>query len=733
MNMSEPKYFIATALRGKLVMDEPMSRHTSWRVGGVAARVYQAADINDLRVFMCSLPADELLVAVGLGSNLLVRDGGLRGTVLLMHGALNALVLQADGLIYVQAGVPGAKLARFAALNNLSGAEFFAGIPGTLGGMLAMNAGCYGGDTWQCVEKVQVMTRSGELLTRTPQEYEIGYRSVAVKEKGKEGRGKGKTVAPGDVALPPSPLSLPQEFFVGAWLKFEDGNGELSRQKIKSLLAKRITSQPLNLPNAGSVFRNPPNDHAARLIERCGLKGKRIGGAQVSEKHANFIVNVGGATAADIEKLIHAVRETVAEQTGTLLHPEVKIIGAHKAAMNNQDTFSLPLSTSQYGKVAVLFGGRSAERDVSLKSGAAVLAALLRCGVDAHAFDPATRNLQALVDEGFDRAIIALHGRFGEDGTVQGALELLGIPYTGSGVMASALGMDKWRSKLVWQAGGLPIPDFMMIDEQSDSAEVVEKLGLPLFVKPANEGSSVGISKVKAEGELASAYRNAAGHDDLVIAERFIGGGEYTVAILGEQALPVVKIEPANEFYDYEAKYLRDDTRYLCPSGLSAEAEANMQRIAKRAFALIGGQGWGRVDFLMSEDGQPYVLEANTSPGMTDHSLVPTPSAARPSDWPAGRPTARRRAPSRSARLPRTQRDRAQVLREIAQHRLAHVPTARSPQALAERLHRRAVVRRLPVGRPVVAIRGRRAGFGRIELQRGRHGINYLKWGSWWS
>jgi D-alanine-D-alanine ligase len=289
----------------------------------------------------------------------------------------------------------------------------------------------------------------------------------------------------------------------------------------------------------------------------------------------------------------------------------------------NDTGATLNTQAGSLGKVAVLFGGRSAEREVSLKSGAAVLAALLRSGVDAHAFDPATRNLQALVDEGFDRAFIALHGRFGEDGTVQGALELLGVPYTGSGVLASSLGMDKWRSKLVWQAGGLPVPEFLIVDETSSSAEVVEKLGLPLFVKPANEGSSVGISKVKSVNDLSAAYQSAAKHDKLVIAERFIGGGEFTVAILGDQALPVIKIEPANEFYDFEAKYLRDDTRYLCPSGLEVGLEAQMQQLAKRAFALIGGQGWGRVDFLMSEDGQPYVLEANTSPGMTDHSLVP--------------------------------------------------------------------------------------------------------------
>jgi D-alanine-D-alanine ligase len=288
---------------------------------------------------------------------------------------------------------------------------------------------------------------------------------------------------------------------------------------------------------------------------------------------------------------------------------------------SNPSPFTLP--PSGFGRVAVLFGGKSAEREVSLKSGAAVLAALLRSGVDAHAFDPAVQNLQALVDDGFDRAFIALHGRFGEDGTVQGALELLGIPYTGSGVMASALGMDKWRSKLVWRAGGLPIPDYALLDEHSDWQVIAQQLGLPLFVKPANEGSSVGISKVKATGELPAAYKEAARHDKLVLAESFIGGGEYTVAILGDQALPVIKIEPANEFYDYEAKYLRNDTRYLCPSDLSAAQEAEMQGLAKQAFALIGGRGWGRVDFLKGTDGKLYVLEANTSPGMTDHSLVP--------------------------------------------------------------------------------------------------------------
>jgi len=282
--------------------------------------------------------------------------------------------------------------------------------------------------------------------------------------------------------------------------------------------------------------------------------------------------------------------------------------------------------SSRFGKVAVLLGGKSAEREVSLNSGGAVLAALLRQGVDAHAFDPVQRPLHEL--EGYDRAFIALHGRYGEDGTIQGALELMGIPYTGSGVMASAVGMDKWRTKLLWRAAGIPTLDFELLDETRDFAAVEAQLGLPLFVKPANEGSSIGISKVKQTGGLRAAYEEAAQYDPLVLAERFAGGGEYTVAVLGERALPVIRIVPANEFYDYEAKYLRDDTRYLCPCGLPEQQEVAIRAQALQAFRIVGGEGWGRVDFLMDETGKHYFLEVNTSPGMTDHSLVPMAAKA---------------------------------------------------------------------------------------------------------
>lgn len=281
---------------------------------------------------------------------------------------------------------------------------------------------------------------------------------------------------------------------------------------------------------------------------------------------------------------------------------------------------------NKFGKVAVLFGGKSGEHEVSIKSGSAVLAALKRQGVDAVAFDPAAQALSELSE--FDRAFISLHGRYGEDGTIQGALELMDIPFTGSGVMASSLGMDKWRTKLMWRAVGVDTPDFEVVTANSDFAAIEKKLGLPLFVKPANEGSSIGISKVKTAGGLKAAYELAAKADPLVIAEKFVGGGEYTVGILGDEALPIIRIVPKNEFYDFEAKYLRDDTEYRCPSGLSAEKEALIQQEALQAFRAIGCSGWGRVDFLMDEEGNHYFLEVNTSPGMTDHSLVPMAAKA---------------------------------------------------------------------------------------------------------
>ena len=284
--------------------------------------------------------------------------------------------------------------------------------------------------------------------------------------------------------------------------------------------------------------------------------------------------------------------------------------------------------TKAFGKVAVLMGGASAEREISLMSGKAVLAALVKSGVDAHAFDPAERSLWTLKQEGFERAFIALHGRGGEDGTVQGALELMGIPYTGSGVMASALSMDKWRTKMVWHAEQLPTPAWHILKADTDFDAVADALGLPLFVKPAREGSSVGAAKVTRAADLRAAYEAAAKHDPLVLAEQFVEGEELTAAFLGDQALPLVRIVAPGGNYDWQNKYFSDETKYFCPSGLPESAEETIQDLVMEAAQLLDCRGWGRADLILDAAGKPWLLEMNTSPGMTGHSLVPMAARA---------------------------------------------------------------------------------------------------------
>lgn len=281
-----------------------------------------------------------------------------------------------------------------------------------------------------------------------------------------------------------------------------------------------------------------------------------------------------------------------------------------------------------FGKVAVLLGGNSAEREISLMSGNAVLAALREQGVDAHAFDPSERDLLELKRDGFQRAFIALHGRGGEDGTVQGALECMRIPYTGSGVMASAIGMDKWRTKMVWLSAGLPTPRYKLLHAGSDFRAVAAELGLPLFVKPAREGSSVGATRVNTLEELPAAYETAARCDPLVLAEQFISGQELTAPFLGDMALPLIRIEAPKGNYDYQNKYFTDDVKYHCPSGLDADLEHEIQGLVMRAARLLDCRGWGRADLMLGEDGRPWLLEINTSPGMTSHSLVPMAARA---------------------------------------------------------------------------------------------------------
>jgi len=304
MNMIEQNDL--SDLRGILRLNEPMAEHVSWRTGGMAERAYIPADLADLAVFLKTCSGDEAIHMVGLGSNLLVRGGGVRGTVILLHGALQQLRLepraQGHGMIYAEAGVASPKVARFTAVNGFQGAEFLAGIPGTVGGALAMNAGCYGSEIWEIVAQVLSISRDGTLNLRRPADFAIGYRSVVQRSKA-------------------------EEWFAAAWLKLPRGNSIAAQEKVRDLLKRRIMSQPLNEPNAGSVFRNPPGVFAAQLIEQCGLKGMRIGGAMVSTKHANFIVNTGAATAADIEVLIEKVRLMVRQECGIDLETEVRIIG----------------------------------------------------------------------------------------------------------------------------------------------------------------------------------------------------------------------------------------------------------------------------------------------------------------------------------------------------------------------------------------------------------------------
>lgn len=301
-------------LRGALRWNEPMKKHVSWRAGGHAACFYQPADLDDLAVFLHHWPNEEPVYMVGLGSNLLVRDGGVKGVIVSLHARLNDLVLieqnEKNGLIYAGAGIPCAKLARFAALHNLVGAEFLAGIPGTIGGALAMNAGCYGTETWELVERVKTIDRVGILCDRTAADYHIGYRQVELR----------KSLA----------ADIPVTWFAGGWFRLQAGEREVSRQAIKKLLTARSKSQPLGFPNAGSVFRNPSEDYAARLIERCGLKGLRIGDAMLSTMHANFILNCGQANASEIEAVIDVARDTVKTKSGIDLVTEVRIIGQAK-------------------------------------------------------------------------------------------------------------------------------------------------------------------------------------------------------------------------------------------------------------------------------------------------------------------------------------------------------------------------------------------------------------------
>jgi len=566
--------------------NEPLANYTSWRVGGVADKFYQPADKVDLIQFVQNLPKNEPLFWMGLGSNLLIRDGGIRGTVINTKNRLKTMQRLDDETIYVEAGVPCALAAKFCAEQGLVGAEFLAGIPGTMGGALKMNAGAFGGETWEIVQSVEMLNRRGDVFTKLANEFEVSYRHVNLKN---------------------------DEWFLAMTLKLKRGDTSESQQNIKALLAKRANSQPTNQPSCGSVFKNPTGDYAARLVEASGLKGFRIGGAQVSEKHANFIINAGGATAADIEEMIAYVQTQVAQKHGILLQTEVCIVGEKLNKKTVED----------FGKVAVLMGGNAAEREVSLKSGKAVHNALIEKGVNAIAVDVTGNFIEALANLNVDRVFNIIHGRGGEDGVLQAILDVLNIPYTGSGVLASALAMDKLRTKLCWRGANLPTPDWFVLKNENDIDACIEALGFPIIVKPSLEGSSVGMSKAKNRAELVEALNVALECNCEVYAESWVTGDEYTVGILQGEALPVIRLETPREFYDYEAKYNSTTTQYHCPCGLNVEQEKQLKELALQASDIIGVEGWSRVDVFIDQNGQAQLIEINTVPGMTDHSLVP--------------------------------------------------------------------------------------------------------------
>lgn len=577
-------------MKGKLLNNEKLAKYTSWRVGGPADRFYIPFDRRDLCEFMAALPASEPVFWIGLGSNLLVRDGGMRGTVINTKNRLKEMKLAEDGSVYVEAGVPCAHVARFCAEQGLIGAEFLAGIPGTMGGALKMNAGAFGGETWSIVNQVEMIDAGGKITLRYPTDFSVSYRSVKNHEN---------------------------EWFLGCRLQLQSGDTAASQEKIKTLLETRARTQPTNQPSCGSVFKNPEGDYAARLIEQTGLKGVAIGGACVSGKHANFIVNTGNASAADIENLIHFVQQKVKEHHGVELQTEVCMVG-------EVDTAEFAASgPEKFGKVAVLMGGSAAERAVSLRSGAAVYEALKRKGVDAVAIDVTGNPIDALAGIKVDRVFNIIHGRGGEDGVLQGVLEVLGIPYTGSGVMASALTMDKLRTKLCWQGYGLVTPQWYLLRDENDLDACIEKLGFPVIVKPAQEGSSIGMSKANTRDELLKALQVALAYRCDVYAEKWVTGKEYTVALLNGEALPVIRLETPNAFYDYEAKYSATTTQYHCPCGLDQDRELFVKNLAVTAGKVVGAKGWARVDVFIDDAGQYQLIEINTVPGMTDHSLVP--------------------------------------------------------------------------------------------------------------
>ena len=496
---------------------------------------------------------------IGLGSNLLVRDGGIRGAVIETHGVFDELERRSDNEIWCGSGVACAKLAKQCIKWGLGPAEFFAGIPGTLGGALAMNAGAFGGETWRHVLGVATIDRDGVRRERPASDYVASYRHVS---------------GPRD------------EWFLGARLTFELRPG-VSNEDIRLLLARRKATQPIGEWSCGSVFTNPPGDHAARLIDSAGLKGHRIGGARVSEMHANFIVNDGTASAADIEQLIQSRDGDGAARARRAAQAR----GAHRG----RGTMSMQTDGSAGLRPRSGVARRALRPSARCRSnsGKNCLEALLRRDVDAHPVDGMPALLADIAAKRCDRVFNIMHGGDGENGVVQGLLDALRVPYTGSGVLGSALTLDKIRTKQVWLSLNLPTPRYARLSRTDDVTAAARWLGLPVIVKPACEGSSVGVSRVFKEADLPQAVALAARYEGELLMEQLIEGEEFTVGILNDEALPTIRIVPAGEYYDYHAKYVSDDTQYSArPArhGGNRDARARARSVPHRCLQRLGSR-----------------------------------------------------------------------------------------------------------------------------------------------
>lgn len=583
-------------VRGRVFHDEPLARHTSLKVGGPADYWIEPEDLADLLTTLRICRERGLAVNVfGAGSNVLPPDNGFRGAVIHLNSEAFRSIRVAGDAVICGAGVPNTLFIRFLVDNGFSGCEFLSGIPGNIGGTIAMNAGSHDQSVDAYLQQVTVVGYDGTVRVLKKEEVPFSYRSSGLSD----------CVIAEAVFTPPL------------------GNRERSLEKLEEYRSYRAGTQDLQHASAGCMFKNPlkPGCFAGKLIDEAGLKGKRIGNAQVSEKHANFIINCGGATSADVRALIDEVRNAVKENSGVMLDIEVKILGEPPSARRSE----------VFQKIAVLAGGPSCEREVSLVSGRAVTDALLSKGYDVFMVDPDKNLVEKLKAEKTTFVFIALHGTYGEDGTVQRILDQAGIPYTGCSADASELAFDKARAQNVLRRAGVRVPDFAVIGRASERKNLP---AFPVVVKPSRAGSSVGVTLVREAAHLNAAVEEAFRWSDEVLVERYIEGRELTVGILGDEALPIVEIIAQRVFYDYEAKYGDQGTRYECPARLD---EATAQRVtdaALSAYRALGASFLSRVDLILSADGRPYVLEANSIPGLTGKSLLPKAARAAGIDFP---------------------------------------------------------------------------------------------------